>query len=157
MDDLCPAPGPLRSMPRPCDPSATLGACPFRRDTDPGEFPAERYEVLAATAGRPGREAPLGAPMFACHHTADGAQVACAGWLAVCGHFHFGVRIAIATGRLDPAGIGPLPGWPELFDDYDEMAVAQSGEHTYDPDRAARQRAEANHDADVVAKFRGAR
>lgn len=147
--------GPLRHMPRPCDESATWGRCPFRRDADPGEFTAQRYEQLAATAGGPGREAPIGAPMFACHHTADGAEVACAGWLAVCGHFHLGVRFALATGRLDPDRVGPLPGWPELFDSYDEMAAAQAD--SYDRDRADEQRDAANHNADVIAKIRGVR
>lgn len=149
--------GGLQHMPRPCDPSQSSGACPFRRDADPGEFSAQRYEALAATAGGPGREAPPGAPMFACHHTADGAQVACAGWLAVCGHWHLGVRLAILTGRLDPTAIGPLQGWPELFDSYDEMAAAQSGDGTYDHRRAELQRSAADHDADTVTKLRGRR
>ncbi len=148
---------PLRHMPRPCDATDTSGRCPFRRDADPGEFTAERYEVLAATAGRPGEEAPIGAPIFACHHTSDGAEVACAGWLAVCGHFHLGVRFAFLSGRLDPAKVGPLPGWPPLFDSYDEMAAAQSGHDTYDPDTAAAIRDHAGHNAPGVDKIRGGR
>lgn len=147
----------LRHMPRPCDETATSGRCPFRRDADPGEFPAERYELLAATAGSPGEEAPFGAPIFACHHTSDGAEVACAGWLAVCGHFHLGVRLAFSMGRLDPAKVGPLPGWPELFDSYDEMAAAQAGQEQYDPDAAANIRDHAGHNASGLAKIRGGR
>jgi hypothetical protein len=145
---------PLRHMPRPCDPSPTSGACPFRRD-DPGEFPADRYEELAATAGGPGAEAPIGAPLFACHHTADGAQVACAGWLAVCGHWHLGVRFALATGRLDPSAVEPQPGWPDLFDDYDEMAAAQSGQRGYDPRAATARRAATGHGAYILDKITG--
>lgn len=147
---------PLRHMPRPCDPSQVSGACPFRRDADPGEFSAERYEVLAATAGRPGAEAPLGAPMFACHHTADGAQVACAGWLAVCGHYHLGVRFAVADGRLDPAAVyGDRDGWPDLFDDYDEMAAAQAGERGYDQATAAARRTVTGHNTNILDKISG--
>lgn len=145
---------PIRYMPRPCDPSPTSGACPFRRDADPGEFSAERFEILAATAGGPGREAPFGAPLFACHHTADGAEVACAGWLAVCGQSHLGVRLALATGQLNPDGIGPKPGWPDLFDDYDEMAAAQTRDR-YDQDAADARRDAALHNADTIAKIRG--
>jgi hypothetical protein len=145
---------PIRHMPRPCDPSDRSGACPFRRDADPGEFTAERFELLAATAGGPGREAPIGAPLFACHHTADGAEVVCAGWLAVCGHHHLGVRFAAVTGRLNPDGIGPLPGWPDLFDSYDQMAAAQTC-GMYDPDTADAHRDTANHNADAIAKIRG--
>ncbi len=145
--------GPLRHMPRPCDESPTSGRCPFRRDADPGEFSAERYELLARTAGGPGAEAPFHAPLFACHHTADGAEVVCAGWLAVCGHYHLGVRLALACGRLNPDRIGPLPGWPDLFDTYDEMAAAQSGGAGYDPQTAALYRDDAGHHADVLGKL----
>lgn len=149
---------PLRHMPRPCDETDVSGRCPFRRDAEPGEFPAERFERLADTAGRPGREAPMNAPVFACHHTQDGAEVACAGWLAVCGHLHLGMRFAFATGRLNPAKVGPLPGWPELFGSYDEMAAAQSGGRPYDLDAANARRAAGGHDSDdVISKIRGGR
>lgn len=46
--------------------------CPWRRDSAAGEFPAERYEALRATAGAPGQEAGLVAPMFACHKSEPG-------------------------------------------------------------------------------------
>lgn len=143
----------LRHMPRPCDPSATSGACPFRRDADPAEFPAQRFELLANTAGGPGREAPIGAPMFACHHTADGREVACAGWLAVCGTSHLGVRFAAAMGALDPAALNPQPGWPELFDDYEQMAAAQA-DGPYDPRTAREHRREAGHYGPLISKVR---
>jgi hypothetical protein len=99
--------------------------CPFRRDTEPGQFPAHRYEALAETAGEPGAEAPLGAPLFACHKSPEGAEEACAGWLAVCGIEHIGVRLMITFGELDPAVLQPGPDWPELFGSYAEMAEAQ--------------------------------
>lgn len=134
----------LGRMRRPCDPSDKSGACPFRRDADPGEFSAERFEQLAGTAGRPGEEAPLNAPIFACHHTAEGKEVACAGWLAVVGQHHLGVRLATAMGRIDPAALQPGEGWPELFTDYDAMAAAQT-DGEYDPELAAERRAEVGH------------
>lgn len=100
--------------------------CPWRRDTPPGQFPACRYEQLANTSGRPGAEAGLRAPLFACHKTAPGGEQACAGWLAVAGRDHLGVRLAVAHGRLPAEALDPAPGWPQLFGSYDEMAATQA-------------------------------
>lgn len=100
--------------------------CPFRRDTAPGQFPACRYEALRATAGRPGAEVPVGAPMFACHKSPEGREEACAGWLAVCGIEHLGVRLAVLSGRLEPEHLSAADGWPELYDSYDQMAAAMA-------------------------------
>ena len=107
---------------RPCD------ECPWRRDTPPGRFETCRYEALAVTAGTPGAEAALDAPMFACHKTPDGGDRACAGWLAVAGYEHLGVRLAVVTGALDVAALAPGDGWPALFGSYAEMADAQGKE-----------------------------
>jgi Family of unknown function (DUF6283) len=112
---------PLPHRNRPC------GECPWRRDTPPGKFPACRYEALRETSGQPGAEVPLGAPMFACHMTQEGREVACAGWLAVCGIEHLGVRMAVLAGRLEPEDLRPGEGWPPLFQSYDEMAATQAG------------------------------
>jgi hypothetical protein len=150
--ETCDGPAPLRHMPRPCDASDTSGPCPFRRDAPPGEFTAERFEQLAASAGAPGAEVPLGGIMFACHSTADGAQVACAGWLAVCGTDHLGVRFAASDGRLGPDAVRPQPGWPDLFDSYDEMATTQTL-GAYDPETAEAFRDAAGHYADVITKL----
>jgi hypothetical protein len=124
----------LRHAGRPCD------ECPFRRDTPPGQFPASRYEQLRDdTVGGPGREVPLGGLIFACHMTLEGREIACAGWLTVCGVEHLGVRYAVATGRLDPAALRPRSDWPELFDTYEEMAAAQAApDEDWDDGRAAR-------------------
>jgi hypothetical protein len=102
---------------RPC------AECPWRRDTNPGQFPPERYEALRETTGGPGNEAPIGSPMFACHKSAEGKEIACAGWLASVGHYNLTARISAATGGFD----WPVPdaSWPPLFDDYDEMASTQ--------------------------------
>lgn len=98
--------------------------CPFRVDTPPGQFPAERYEALRSTVGERGREVSWDAPVFGCHKSAEGKEIACRGWLAVCGYEHIGIRIAVATGALEPEAI-ELPAEPELFETYDEMAEAQ--------------------------------
>lgn len=102
--------------------------CPFRRDTKPGQFPACRYEALRDTAGEPGAEAPLGAPLFACHKSPEGREEACAGWLAVAGAEHIGARLAVAMNRLPASALSPGEDWPELFDSYAEMAAVQAGE-----------------------------
>jgi hypothetical protein len=65
--------------------------------------------------------------MFACHKSPDGREEACAGWLAVTGSEHLGVRMAVLTGRLEPEQLRPREGWPELFSSYAEMAEAQGG------------------------------
>lgn len=106
---------------RPC------AECPFRRDTPPGQFPACRYDALRDTSGRPGAEAPIGAPLFACHLTHEGREQACAGWLAVAGTEHIGVRLAVLQGRLPAETLQPGDGWPGLFSSYDEMAAVQAG------------------------------
>ena len=103
--------------------------CPWRRDTPAGEFTAERYEALRATAGQPGGEAPIGAPLFACHKSVEGSEEVCAGWLAVAGGEHLGVRLAVIQGRLPGSALTPSTGWPDLFDNYDEMASTQAVDH----------------------------
>lgn len=102
--------------------------CPFAKTTPPDQFPAARYRALAATAGSPGSEADLSAPMFACHKNPEGHEKACAGWLASLGYHHLGVRLAVATGRLPAKVLRPGPGWPELFTSYSEMAAVQAGD-----------------------------
>jgi hypothetical protein len=96
--------------------------CPWRKDSPAGEFPPERYEALRTTAGRPGDEAGFGAPIFACHKTEAGRDRACAGWLAVAGVEHLGIRLAVVLGRLPASALRPADDWPELFASYEEMA-----------------------------------
>jgi hypothetical protein len=103
---------------RPCD------ECPWRADAEPGRFPACRYDELRATT-----EQRFGAPLFACHKTPDGHDRTCAGWLATVGHRHIGVRMAVATGRLDPAALEPGSDWPELYESYEELAEANGAGH----------------------------
>lgn len=62
--------------------------------------------------------------MFACHKTPDGAERACASWLAVVGREHLAVRLALLMDRLDPSALAPGDGWPPLYASYDELAEA---------------------------------
>lgn len=100
--------------------------CPWRVDTEPGQFPACRYEALRGTTGAPGCEAGLRSPLFACHKSAEGREEACAGWLAAVGTEHLGVRLAVASGRLPAESLSPGVGWPALHASYEEMAEAKA-------------------------------
>lgn len=59
--------------------------------------------------------------MFACHQSKDGAEIACAGWMATVGHRHPGVRLAVAMGRLDACALRPGAGWPDLHPNYQQV------------------------------------
>lgn len=101
--------------------------CPWRRDTAPGQFTAERYGALACTSEQtPGEQPGLTAPLFACHKSPEGAEEACAGWLAAVGNVHIRVRLAVAHGRLPAEALTPGEGWPELYPSYLEMAARQA-------------------------------
>jgi hypothetical protein len=109
----------LRRQKRPC------AECPFRKDVEPGQFPAERYAALRGTCRSDDTvQAPLGSAMFACHKSPEGGEFACAGWLAVEGLNHLTVRLAIAQGDLPSDAVRPGEGWPELHEDYEAMARA---------------------------------
>lgn len=118
---------------RPCE------NCPWRKDAPPGEFPAERYEVLAASARRENGAGysdnpQMHDPMFACHKSADGKEIACAGWLAVCGSDHVRIRVAVIRGEMPPSVLRPGADWPELFETYQEMAATQAADPTKEQD-----------------------
>lgn len=114
--------GALRHALRPCD------ECPWRRDQPPGRFPARRYEALRATSATRAGSAPLGAPLFACHKTTEGREIACAGWLATEGHGHVGVRLAVVQGRLDVGVLLPGGDWPPVYGSYSELAAVNGVE-----------------------------
>jgi Family of unknown function (DUF6283) len=101
--------------------------CPWRKDVAPGQFPPERYEELAQTTGTPGNEAPLGAPMFACHKAPDGGEFVCAGWQAAVGLENLTARLAASRGGIDPEGFHPGPDWPELYASYVALLEVHGG------------------------------
>jgi hypothetical protein len=63
--------------------------------------------------------------MFACHKSPEGREEACAGWLAVAGRDHIGVRLAVVQKRLPEEVLDAGPDWPPLFASYEEMAERQ--------------------------------
>jgi hypothetical protein len=144
---------PIAARKTPCDVTEQNGACPFRLDAEPGEFTAERFEKLADTAGAPGAEVPVGGQWFACHKTAGGKEIACAGWLAVCGVDHIGVRMAVSAGEISPELLRRPPGGPALFDSYEDMATQQA-RGMYRPQVAAEWRRRAGHGGFVTGTAR---
>src|SRR5689334_15374118 len=106
---------------------APCRSCPWRRDVPPGAFGCDRYAQLANTSTSDGIGPQLADPLFACHLTVEGAEQACAGWLAVEGHRHPAVRLAAAAGRLPWEALEPLGDWPVLFDSFTEMVRVQAG------------------------------
>lgn len=102
--------------------------CPWKKDTAPGQFPAERYAALRATTiGPDGYEAGIDATLFACHRSPEGDELACAGWLAAVGYNSLHVRLLVSYGKIPAEALNPGDDWPELFLDYDEMAARQGG------------------------------
>lgn len=147
-DDAAPAaadadPALLEYRQRPCVATrATPRGCPWARGTDLAAFDAGDMRMLARAHGAPGAEAPVNAPVIACHKDQDDTAHPlrlCAGWLTVIGPYHLGVRLQTLNGRL--TGEGPVPDatWPQLYDDtpavigawrqrHAELADADSGE-----------------------------
>jgi hypothetical protein len=112
----------LTTRPRPCE------QCPWRTDNARGQFPAARYDELAATTGTPEEPVPPGSPIFTCHKSSGGKELPCAGWLASVGHTNLTIRMALAKGDLTPNDLRAGEDWPPLFETYAEMAAAQGGE-----------------------------
>lgn len=107
----------MKARPRPCQ------QCPWRKDVEPGQFPADRYERLRCTT----QDTTLTSPMFGCHKSSEDAPLPCAGWLAAVGLESLPVRLSLAVGALPPEAVQRGDDWPELWGSYEEMMVAQGG------------------------------
>lgn len=103
----------LRSRRRPCE------NCPWRKDARPGEFSAERYRALAASAYD------LSEVLFACHKSLDGREVTCAGFLARGADHNLAVRFAYLRRGLEP--IDRSDGL-DLYEGFRELAIANGVE-----------------------------
>lgn len=103
---------------------APCAECPWRRDQPAGRFSAERYELLRSSCQdqETGETAPMDAPMFACHKSLEGREIACAGWLAVEGSGHVRVRLAVVRAEISIRALEPGEGWPELYPSFAELA-----------------------------------
>lgn len=125
-DEAAPAtagtgPGPLECRQRPCVATRAIPrGCPWAHSTDLAAFGAEDMRMLARAHGAPGAEAPVNAPVIACHKDQDDTAHPlrlCAGWLAVIGPHHLGVRMQTLNGRLTGEGPAPDATWPQLYAD----------------------------------------
>lgn len=107
---------PLR---RPCS------SCPSRVDRDATAIPnfrLELAELLAATCpDERGMGPEFGAAQFACHQSREDAEVVCAGWLAVAGHRHPVVRMAVLAGATPHEALIPGDDWPELHGTFGQV------------------------------------
>ncbi|MFM9462804.1 DUF6283 family protein [Streptomyces scabiei] len=103
--------------------------CPWLTSTDLTEFSDKDMDMLRRANGRPGVEAPVNAPIVACHRDQPGTAHAmrwCAGFLAVVGEQHLGVRLALAFEALPPQAVSPRASWPELYPDLDTLVAARA-------------------------------
>lgn len=104
---------PVKRVKRPCD------ACPWRVDSEPGRFDAERWEALrASSADERGFGPEFGASLFACHKSPEQGERACAGWLAAEGANHPAVRLSVVLGDTPIEALDPGEGWPLLHADF---------------------------------------
>lgn len=90
---------PLHVAPRPCS------TCPYRRATPPGIWAPEEYAKLSRYDAA--QLDPVDLSTFHCHQQlVTGVATACRGWLSVHAD-SAAVRLAVVTGRIDPATIPP--------------------------------------------------
>lgn len=94
--------------------------CPWRIDTAMSIVP--QAEDLCGS-----RENTLrpGTPMMPCHKTPpDADQNICAGWLALYGNYHLGVRLMIGCGAFPLSVLEVDPAWPPLHPDVQSIIEA---------------------------------
>lgn len=120
----------LKTLPTPCS------SCPWRLDKDASDIPNFKLALAENLQGTcpdsEGMGPDYGSSIFACHRSKEGAELACAGWLAVVGHRHVGVRIAVMSKRLSVESLSPKSNWPDLHTNYGDVltklrATAPSG------------------------------
>lgn len=104
---------------RPC------ASCPWRTGATADDIPnfdIALAESLSATCpDKRGMGPDFGASIFACHQSKQGEEFACAGWLAMVGHCHPRVRLAVKMKELDASALEPGDDWPELHDNYQQV------------------------------------
>lgn len=93
----------------------TCDECPWRKDVPTGRFPPERFIKLRRTVEQGF------SPIFACHKSQEGTDVACVGYLLRDGENNWIVRIAASDRAFDPM---KLEATGPLYEDFEEMARA---------------------------------
>lgn len=106
-------------------PGKPCASCSWRLAAGAADIPNFKLELAEKLAGtcpdHRGMGPDVEASIFAYHQSRRGEEFACAGWLAKVGHRHPAVRLALISGRLDPATLEPGVDWPELCDNYWEV------------------------------------
>lgn len=106
-------------LPRPCK------SCPWQVEAQAEDIPKFQLELAEGLANTcpdaKGFGPDFQAPQFACHQSREGEEFACAGWLAVVGHRHPAVRLAVSQGRLPMSALAHALDWPRLHASYPEM------------------------------------
>lgn len=119
MNSTIPESNSFNTLAKPCS------SCPWRCDTVAQDIPNFDLDLAEGLANccpdKRGMGPDFGASIFACHQSKEGAEIACAGWLAVVGHRHPGVRLAVLSQRLDSNALQPGAGWPPLHASYPEV------------------------------------
>lgn len=100
--------------PNPCE------SCPYRRDVPSGVWSEEEYDKLVRY-DEPTYSQPT--ELFQCHQNGrdDDKARLCGGWVATHGDHSLGLRLAVVTGRVDPAVMSYSTTVP-LFDSGEEAA-----------------------------------
>ncbi len=103
--------------------------CPWRRDAEIGEFPAEAYRTSASCAYD------TALTMFSCHESGTKKAAVCAGFLLANSNHNMGVRLGVMKGTYNLSRLGN-PDNVELYSSYRAMAIA-NGVDPQDPRIAA--------------------
>ena len=107
--------------------------CPWRADVDLAMFSDADMAKLARANGVTRDEASMDAPAMACHLDQPGSahpMRLCAGWMAVVGQHHLGIRMAVIAGRLPAEALALRPDWPALRTSLSELLTDRRTRNT---------------------------
>ncbi len=110
--------------------SAPCTTCPWRKTSTVGgddipRFDLDRMRGLLGTVG----ENDAFRPIMACHHSPDGDEFACAGYLAVEGMSNLNVRVLAAVGSIDMLAVYEAADGLDLWGDFESMLAAYERAH----------------------------
>lgn len=94
--------------------------CPWRRGADPDDIPnfnSDKARNLRCTVGDGDRFRQV----MACHHSEEGDERPCIGYVAVEGYSNLNVRMMALRGTLDLRAIADGAETLDLYDSFDEM------------------------------------
>lgn len=96
-------------------PATPCASCPYRKDVPSGVWDWEEYEKLRQYDEDPTDPTRAIGHVFLCHQPIENRQAVCRGWVEV--HYDtIPVRMAMASGAVDPATVQEPPPGVELFE-----------------------------------------